>query len=674
MINRNSIKNVSVWICLFLMALGCENKKFELEDRFRKNMAAAGRNRKELKKVIAHYQENPRDSLKLKSAIFLIGNMEGQVHYDGEWLREYDNIFSLTASLDDDGIRRANDSMVEHLGQINWAALYIKEDLKTLSADYLIENIDQAFEAWQTAPWVSEVSFDNFCNYILPYNSYYEFPEKWRTRMRERYQYIMDDPDIPKTILDVSCALVDEEKTWFKWTGDFEAYPSAISLSNLLKGQRGSCTDMANLAAYGAKALGIPVAMDYVHRWGNGGTHAWSALIDSDTTFLPFMGAEARPGDFEWIREREGKPAKVFRHSMAYVESSFAARAKRAGIKHIPQNLSDARDIDVTSSYNITADITLNIEGKNGTAVYLCVFRRGGWDALDGGLIEDNKVVFKHVGRDMVYMPMYFKNYDHLPAAPPIMLPVFEDLKQITVNESEKSTLKVFRKYPYRRGRARSMSRQLANARIEGSDSPDFKETALLYLIPDHQRKYYRMQYINGYPVRDRLEHQTLWEQADIKSTKKFRFVRIIANKENEFRLGELAFYTPGDSLPLTGKALGSVPHPEWAFDGVPGYSIIKADQLETERWTGLDLGQKKQITQIRYLPANDDHSIEPNKTYELFYWKDKWISMGVQKAEKHYLEFKETPGGGLYWISCKDCESKQARMFTYEDNKQLWW
>jgi len=41
MINRNSIKNVSVWICLFLMALGCENKKFELEDRFRKNMGTA---------------------------------------------------------------------------------------------------------------------------------------------------------------------------------------------------------------------------------------------------------------------------------------------------------------------------------------------------------------------------------------------------------------------------------------------------------------------------------------------------------------------------------------------------------------------------------------------------------------------------------------------------------
>jgi len=674
MINRISYKNCTVWIGLLLMIIGCEVKKSELEDRFRENMVSAGKNRKELEKVVAHYQQNPRDSLKLKSAIFLIGNMENHVHYEGEWLTEYDKIFNLTASLDNDGISRANDSMVEVLGQINWAAIFIREDLKTLSADYLIENIDQAYEAWQNAPWVSEVSFDVFCNYILPYNSYYESPEKWRTRMRDRYQYILDDPEIPKTIVDVCCALVDEEKTWFRWTGDLNAYPSAISLSNLLKGHRGSCADMSNLAAYGAKALGIPVAMDYVHRWGNGGTHGWSALIVSDSTFLPFMGAESRPGDFEWIREREYKPAKVFRHSMSYVESSFAARARMAGIKKIPPNLSDPRDIDVTSYYNTTSDLTLDVQGKNGTGVYLCIFQRGGWDAVEGGIIEDNRVSFKQVGRDIIYMPMYYKYYDYQPAAPPLWLPIQGEYKSIVAHEEVKTTMKVFRKFPLRRLGMRSSARQLTGLRFEGSDSPEFKNPTLLYTAPPPIRENYIMKYTNGYPIRDRMEYETLWEEMGRNGNKNFRYVRLIADQDKPFKLGELQFFSGKDSIPLSGKPLGSLPNPEWAFDGLPGFSIINEDQLDTAQWVGLDLGQSTAISRIRYLPANNEHTVQPGKTYELFYWKDKWISLGIQKAERHFLEFKEVPSGGLYWVLCKDCESKQARTFTYENNKQLWW
>ncbi len=672
--SQHNYKNYSILICLLLVLVGCEAKKSTLEDRFRQNMASAGKNRKELKKVIAHYQQNPRDSLKLKSAIFLIGNMENNIHFEGKWLDEYDKIFEHTAGQEDEVIEKMNDSIVEHLGQINWAAMFIKNDLKVLSAEYLIENIDQAYDSWQNAPWSSSVSFDAFCNYILPYNGYYEKPERWRTILRNKYQYILDDPNIPKSMEDICCALVDDEVTWFSWTGGLGAYPSAIGFSNLLKGKVGSCTDMANLIGYSTKALGIPVAMDYVHRWGNGGTHAWSALILSDSTFLPFMGAESRPGDFEWIRERENKPAKVFRHSMSYVESSFAARARIAGIKDMPQNLSDPRDIDVTSYYNTTADLTLDIEGKNGTGVYLCIYRRGGWDALDGGIIQDNKVSYKQVGRDMVYMPMYFKNYDYQPAAPPIELPVQGNYKSIVALEEAKSTLKIFRKFPLRRLGISRSAKQLTGLHLEGSASPDFKNPTLIFTAPPPKRENYVMKYIDGYPVRDRTEYETLWEEGQVDVNKKFRYFRIKADLGKTLKFGELQFFSGNDSIPLSGKPLGTVPNPEWAFDGLPGYSIIKEDQLETEQWVGLDLGQNHCITKIRYLPANNEHTIQPGKTYELFYWKDNWISMGAQKAERHSLEFKDVPGGGLYWVSCKDCENRQARLFTYENNKQLWW
>lgn len=678
MTNFHSGKNYSILIYLFLILSGCEIKKSELEDRFKKNMASAGKNREELKKVIARYQKNPGDSLKLKAAIFLIGNLETNIHFEGEWLREFDKIFTVTASLDHAGIRKVKDSIVGVLGEMNWAKIDIKEDLKVLSADYLIENIDQAYDSWQHAPWSSSVSFDAFCNYILPYNSFSEYPENWRNLLRERYQYILEDPDIPKTMEDVCCAIVDDERTWFRWTGEIANYPSpypaAISISNLLKGQRGACVDMANLAAYSARALGIPVAMDYVHRWGNGGAHGWSALILTDSTFLPFLGAERRPGDYESIREGEFKPAKVVRHTLSYNESSFAARARMAGLNEIPQQLSDPRNLDVTSYYNTTADITLDIQGKNRTPVYLCVFRGDRWDAIDGGLIEDNKVVFKQMGRDLVYLPMYFKNYDYHPAAPPILLPIKEGKKELIPDMKEKITMKLIRKSPLKKENARILERNLNGARFEGSNSQDFKNPTVLYLASKSKNINYKPEFINGYTVRDRLNYESLWEQAEIDINKSCRFVRMKIDAGKDFKLGELLFYSADTSLPLSGKPLGTIPDPARAFDGLPGNSIIHSDKEKTGLWAGLDLGQSVRIAKIRYLPANDDHSIEPDKTYELFYWKDKWISLGVQKGDRHYLEYKEVPGGGLYWVLCKDCKNKYARPFTYEENRQVWW
>ena len=41
-------------------------------------------------------------------------------------------------------------------------------DADTITADYLRENIDLAFDSWNK-PWARNVSFQDFCKYILPY-------------------------------------------------------------------------------------------------------------------------------------------------------------------------------------------------------------------------------------------------------------------------------------------------------------------------------------------------------------------------------------------------------------------------------------------------------------------------------------------------------------------------
>jgi len=661
--------------CTFWIGFtACKNKEMPF-DPLERNLVLAGKNRAELEKVMAHYQKIPRDSLKLKSAIFLISNIEDNKHYDGDWLESFDQIFDWSASLDAERLKEFKDSIESEIGRNGKAKSKLKIDLKTLTADYLIENIDQAYASWQNAPWKSSVSYNAFCNYILPYKSFSEYSEDWRTVLYQRYQYLLNDPDIPKNMEDVCCALVQDEKNWFRYTELFFGYPGALSIGNILKGQRGACREMSNLAAYSARALGIPVAIDYTPQWANHSDgHIWNALILNDSAFLHFLGAEGMPGDYTNVTRAETKTAKVYRYNQEIIESSFAARARRLGITDLPPSLVNPRIKDVTPYYTETADLNLHIKAKDGTPVYLCIFQNGSWNAMDGGFVRKHRVSIKNLGRDILYAPMLYKSETFLPAGPPLIIPWEGKPMELKNNNPEHLTLNLYRKYPLKRYRTLwTLAQYLILARFEGSNTPDFQNPTLLYQAPESLKGYFNNG-INGRIIRDRLEYESLWKQAEVLITDSFRYVRIRAGDNIPFKLGELEFYTGNETIPLTGQPMSNLPHPERAFDGLPGYSIIKEDEVEKDRWVGLDLGQKKRITKIRYLPANDKNNIIPEKKYQLYYWKDKWVSIGIQIAKSHQLEYRDVPTGTIYWLHCKDCFSSEERPFTYENNTQIWW
>ena len=52
-------------------------------------LQSAENNRKELEKVLCHYQKNPADSLKYKAACFLIENMPFYTYFFWRAIREF---------------------------------------------------------------------------------------------------------------------------------------------------------------------------------------------------------------------------------------------------------------------------------------------------------------------------------------------------------------------------------------------------------------------------------------------------------------------------------------------------------------------------------------------------------------------------------------------------------
>ena len=176
---------------VFLPFLFSCNKKSNLEH----NLKLAGSNRAELEKVLEHYKNEP---LKLKAARFLIENMDSYYSATSPELDVYyhtlDSIFSLNKPID--AISQEQDSLLALLKEPDPNNIKYIPDLQTVSSEFLIDNIDRAFEAWKS-PFAKGMNFDDFCEYFLPYKvNEDDYPDFWRSTYKNAfYPYVKFDVD-----------------------------------------------------------------------------------------------------------------------------------------------------------------------------------------------------------------------------------------------------------------------------------------------------------------------------------------------------------------------------------------------------------------------------------------------------------------------------------------------
>ena len=159
-------------VCMFCFS-SCSSYPEEVE----KALSVLGNNRAELVRVLEHYRSN--DRLKFKAACFLISNMPyHKSGYNIELPKSYFTYFKMVDSM---GTlipdANHNDSLTKVLGQ-QYASLAFPhdkvntlDDIQRFTAEFLIENIDDAFYEWQHSPLLKSISFDDFKEWILPYRT-----------------------------------------------------------------------------------------------------------------------------------------------------------------------------------------------------------------------------------------------------------------------------------------------------------------------------------------------------------------------------------------------------------------------------------------------------------------------------------------------------------------------
>jgi hypothetical protein len=369
----------------------------------------AGDNRKQLERVLEHYGRYPADSLKLRAAEFLIINMPGKYseYYDAPWEDIAAVCMRWTSSSDK---KRVLD--VYGLGK-----RIIKEDIACITAEYLINNIELAFKVWKEQPWGKHITFDIFCEEILPYRISTEPLENWREKALASFADINRSlREEPNTTAVEACSRVNSLLPRFRLDKDFPP----MTYSMLMASTRSTCDGMTAMAAFVMRALGIPVTIDFTPQWLNNNTgHTWNSVCDSAGRHISFMGTESNPGQ----RHQGNTLIKGKTYRKTYAIHNHFTNVSKNDIPPFFRN-SNMKDISREHVNCVDIDIPLRFQPANrgNDHIYLAAMGIDQWNIVDCGKIKDQTISFASIGTNILYLPVYYKNNEQTPASFPFLI------------------------------------------------------------------------------------------------------------------------------------------------------------------------------------------------------------------------------------------------------------
>ena len=425
---------------ILLSACSSQDNRLEYALRF------AESNRTELEKVLDHYSTDPE---KLEAARFLIENMPYHYGYES-W--QQDTIKQILA----DAVKRksvyGNDLLIidkKHLDRWSSYSHYYGEkiyDSKIITADYLIENIDLSFEVWKKYPWNKHLSFDDFCEFILPYRIANEPLSNWRKKYYEHYMPKLDSLYKGTDVID-ACSAVNQvlKKEWFYYNTDFSL--PHLGGDYLFTTRVGYCRDACDVATYAMRSVGIPITTDYyiyspdLRTW-----HCWNVVRDTTGQCYPFWYTKDEIA--RSVTNDGRRKGKAYRDCYGIQNGRFRKWAADNAVLPFFRNCFVK---DVTDNYSGSNEISLPIAVSGCKYAYLGVFKNGSWEPVDIAQIEKGHAIFKNIEPDIVFQLLYSKNgnietYDY---------PFVYDKQRIIYfkpDTTQQETACLKRKYPFQEG------------------------------------------------------------------------------------------------------------------------------------------------------------------------------------------------------------------------------
>ena len=363
--------------------------------RMEKALEISGTNRAELEKVLEHYRE---DSLKLRAARFLIENMQYHFSINENFVPNTGKSYypDITRLGEASSVRRHCDSLIALGWRIDRRLDY---DIRCVDADFIIRNIDLAFYVWRK-PWASGVSFEDFCNYILPYRSQNEQLSHGRERLMKRYVGMLDSAGVTNAM--DACKIINarlKDEIRYCETGN----PLHATIEETETSGIGTCDALCNYTTLVMRSVGIPIAVHQTVWTRMELGHVWCAVLHGGE-FYDFSPGDVQPDEYKRVlaTKRYLKPAKVYRR---HFEPDMSVLPKQDdGFVTFLKNplLTDVTDEQETPVYDLSVAAN-KCSSNSGGLVYLCNYNGGKWLPIALGKRHDDSCFFPKVaGRNLL--------------------------------------------------------------------------------------------------------------------------------------------------------------------------------------------------------------------------------------------------------------------------------
>lgn len=182
-----------------------------------------------------------------------------------------------------------------------------ERDARSLSADFLLENVEYAYKARAEFPWAKEVPDSVFLNDVVAYANLNENRESWRKDFYERFKkYVAPCKTMREAIDSVNKNVRDEllvDYNTKREKPDQAPYES-------MRQHMASCSGLSILLTDAFRAVGIPSRVAGTPAWHDDrGNHNWNEVwIDGQWRFTEYYPSDDL--DQSWFLTDAGKAIK----------------------------------------------------------------------------------------------------------------------------------------------------------------------------------------------------------------------------------------------------------------------------------------------------------------------------------------------------------------------------
>ena len=203
-----------------------------------------------------------------------------------------------------------------------------ERDLKSLTADFLIDELALAYKARAALPWGKTIPEELFLNDVLPYVNLDETREHWRGPMYDLCLPIVKDCKTPgEAAAKLNAELFGKLKV--KYSTERKA-PNQSPAESIAQG-KASCTGLSILLSDACRSVCIPARLVGTPMWANKrGNHTWVEIWDKDWHFTGACEADPKGLDRGWFTDDASKAVKDS------PEHAIFATSFKASTQHFP--------------------------------------------------------------------------------------------------------------------------------------------------------------------------------------------------------------------------------------------------------------------------------------------------------------------------------------------------